>query len=498
MRPESIRFFHLYCVEHSRHIGQFDVPCAFLQSESDCDIFVYPPEGNSEGPGQILRLRKMLYGAKQSAFLWNKKLDEFLVGIGFVSSALDPCFYKRKEGGSDVFTIIILHCDDLRVGASAAVLKEIHDALFDEYKITSADGSRFLGMDVSYDLKAGTLKFSMGTYIKNTVERFLDADPSLFRQIVGTTKKGVGFKSMCLCLHSSPCLIPPYLIIEGCLLWIVLCVRGPELLRVKDLAQRSNSFGPTDFKDALDVLDRLNIDPDLGIIFRRGGAGKELVPATTRPKTRGDCDDLEEETPYKLGSGDIINELGVKDLYTATIDESENRDLEDSGPPTDAKASKHFTLTAYTDASFAVGPKKQSVSGWIIMVNGVPMVWGSLRQTVVVDSSCSAEYVAASICMKQLKSVEGMISFLDVICVRPYPVYTDSQACKFIGDNSTKLGRVRHLDIRTHMVRCYISLGDVVLIWCTTESCLADIMTKIVSSAQDDRLAVRFYNDCVF
>ena len=56
----------------------------------------------------------------------------------------------------------------------------------------SADGSRFLGMDVSYDLKAGTLKFSMGTYIKNTVERFSNADPSLFRQIVGTTEKGVG------------------------------------------------------------------------------------------------------------------------------------------------------------------------------------------------------------------------------------------------------------------------------------------------------------------
>jgi hypothetical protein len=72
--------------------------------------------------------RKMLYGAKQSAFLWNKKLGGFLVGIGFVSSALDPCFYKRRETGTDIFTIIMLHCDDLRVGASAGVLKEIHDA----------------------------------------------------------------------------------------------------------------------------------------------------------------------------------------------------------------------------------------------------------------------------------------------------------------------------------------------------------------------------------
>ena len=57
--------------------------------------------------------------------------------------------------------------------------------------------------------------------------------------------------------------------------------------------------------------------------------------------------------------------------------------------------------------------------------------------------------------MKQVKAVEAMTSFLDVYCARPCPVYTDSQACKFIGDNTTKLGRVIHLSIRTHMVRCY-------------------------------------------
>ena len=461
VRPESIRFFHLYNVEHGLSIGQYDVPCAFLQSEADCDIFVYPPKGNGEHPGQILRLRKMLYGAKQSAYLWNKKLDTFLRSLGFETGSLDPCFYKRKEKGSDFFTTIILHCDDLRVGATPTVLKQIKDALFSEYAITSADGTRFLGMDVHYDLPKGVLTFSMGTYIKSTVDRFEKSDSSCFLEIV------------------------------GCLLWAVLCVRGPELLRVKDLARRSHSFIPEDFQDAMAVLHRLNKEPDLGITFRRGGAGKERIPSAVRPQGRGVLD----PEPYHVGSSEIINELGEDDLYLAPKEHSE---LEDLDANKDRVVSKLFTMVAYTDASFAVGPKKQSISGWIVMVNGVPMVWGSLKQTVVVDSSCSAEYVAASICMKQVKSVEAMISFLDINCSRPYPVYTDSQACKFIGDNTTKLGRVRHLDIRTHMVRCYISLGEVELIWCCTEEELADIFTKIVSSAQDDRLAHRFYNDCIF
>jgi hypothetical protein len=57
------------------------------------------------------------------------------------------------------------------------------------------------------------------------------------------------------------------------------------------------------------------------------------------------------------------------------------------------------------------------------------------------------------------------------------------------------MGKVRHLAIRTHLVQCHIPLGDVEMEWHTTESMVADVMTKIVSSAQDGRLSSHFYND---
>ncbi len=47
------------------------------------------------------------------------------------------------------------------------------------------------------------------------------------------------------------------------------------------------------------------------------------------------------------------------------------------------------------------------------MINGVAILWGSLKQTVVVDSTCSAEYVAASICCKQIMPGENMVQFSD-------------------------------------------------------------------------------------
>ena len=156
-----------------------------------------------------------------------------------------------------------------------------------------------------------------------------------------------------------------------------------------------------------------------------------------------------------------------------------------------------FTKVAYSDASFAVGETKQSISGFVVLINGVPILWGSLKQTVVVDSTCSAEYVAASVCCKQIKQAENMVQFLYFSCPKPYRMYTDSQACLKIATNASKMGMVRHLEIRYHLVRCVVLSGDIILEYCITEDMLADLFTKIVTTAQDKRLAIRFYNDCV-
>jgi hypothetical protein len=224
VRQESIRLFHSYSVEMGWEIRQFDVPQAFLQSPVDHDIFVYPPRTNFEFPGQILKLRLALYGAKQSAALFYKLLNGFLLSLGFVSSPMDACFYTRGDA------LVIVHVDDMRVSGSPDTVASIHAALFTRFKITTSDGLRFLGMDMQYDVAAGVLTMGMDTYIQSTMERF-----SMFDLTLGL----------------------PYREIVGCLLWIVLCVVGPELVRVKDLAKRSNAPTISDYNDAFKVLKRV-------------------------------------------------------------------------------------------------------------------------------------------------------------------------------------------------------------------------------------------------
>jgi hypothetical protein len=414
---------------------------------------------------QILKLRRALYGGKQSAFLRFQMMNNFLLALGFKSSPLDACFYRWADA------LLILYCDDLRIGASADVLASLHAALFARFDVTTASGNRFLGMDTSYALDVGVLKLSMTSYIVITQERFLSFDLS----------QGFPFREL-----------------VGCLLWITLCVMGPELLRVKDLARLSNSFTETDYRDGLKVLQRIYERCEHGIVIYRHAAGKEIVPAASRSP-----DPL--ITAHELGDmvGDLIqnedDELTQRSLCLARspandscygVDDVEGLDLTRVSLPTNPR----YSLVVFGDTSFATGELKQSITGFVIFLNGVPLLWGSLKQTIVVDSSCSAEFVAASVACKQLIHAENMLGFLGFSCPKPYRMYMDSMACLHIATNPARLGNVRHLQIRFHLVRCYVTLGDVQMVYCITEDMIADLLAKVVSGAQDRRLSLRFYS----
>ena len=113
------------------------MPQAFLRSDADCTIFVQPPKGQSDYPGQLLKLSKMLYGSKQAAGLWFNLLNTFLLSLGFQASPMDACFYRRPSAPTTIASsarsdaIIILHVDDMRVAGEPEILKWIHDKLFE-------------------------------------------------------------------------------------------------------------------------------------------------------------------------------------------------------------------------------------------------------------------------------------------------------------------------------------------------------------------------------
>ena len=269
---------------------------------------------------------------------------------------------------------------------------------------------------------------------------------------------------------------------------------GPRIAScsAKDLARRSNSYGEEDYFAALDVLRRISLRREHGIVIRRGGAGREIVPSNSRQPISEVSDDtgsLISEDLNELRYQSLSGAQKVTAASSYLVADPDALDLATVSLPVNPR----YSLVAYGDASFATGETKQSVSGFVLYLNGVPILWGSLKQTIVVDSSCSAEFVAASVVCKQILHAENMIAFLGFTCPKPYRLYTDSSACLHIATNPSRLGNVRHLQIRYHLVRCYVTLGQVEMVFCVTEEMVADLFTKLVVLAQDTRLTVRFY-----
>src|SRR5215510_4008690 len=61
-----------------------DISSAFLNGDIDTEVYMQHPEGFQQGArGTVLRLKKGIYGLKQSPRLWHEKLDSVLSTLGF-------------------------------------------------------------------------------------------------------------------------------------------------------------------------------------------------------------------------------------------------------------------------------------------------------------------------------------------------------------------------------------------------------------------------------
>ena len=82
------------------HVHQMDVTTAFLIPEVEEELYMELPNGwPAELPGdrkdQVYRLKKTLYGLKQSPRVWNTRLNDWMISQRFTRSLSDMCLYTR-------------------------------------------------------------------------------------------------------------------------------------------------------------------------------------------------------------------------------------------------------------------------------------------------------------------------------------------------------------------------------------------------------------------
>ena len=124
---------------------------------------------------------------------------------------------------------------------------------------------------------------------------------------------------------------------------------------------------------------------------------------------------------------------------------------------------------------------RMSISGFIMFLCGVPIMWRSKAQKIVALSSTEAEFYAVSEAVKEILFVVQVLLDMGIPVKTPITVKVDNMGAVFMVNNATSSARTRHIDTRWHFVRQF--QGELIeVVFVRSEDNWSDGMTKIVSS----------------
>ena len=181
-RASSLRTEMAFASQYDLTLTAGDVPTAYLNAMIH-DVIILseqPPGFERPGPSgepardMICRWTRALYGWVLSAFEWAEEFREWLEAYGFKACPSDVKVFVLVREVQDVRMMLIvgLHVDDLLMGHSHP---EIRTTFLTDcpYKIKDLGAvKRIVGGDVVQDIRAGTVHFSVDTYLRQVARRF--------------------------------------------------------------------------------------------------------------------------------------------------------------------------------------------------------------------------------------------------------------------------------------------------------------------------------------
>ena len=109
----SIRLFLSMAATHNWPLHQLDIKNAFLHGDLQEEVYMEQPPGFvAQGESdKVCRLRKSLYGLKQSPCAWFGKFSQALECFGMKKSTSDhSVFYRQSDNG---IALLVVYVDDI-------------------------------------------------------------------------------------------------------------------------------------------------------------------------------------------------------------------------------------------------------------------------------------------------------------------------------------------------------------------------------------------------
>ncbi|GJR49172.1 hypothetical protein Tco_1317275 [Tanacetum coccineum] len=137
-----------------------------------------------------------------------------------------------------------------------------------------------------------------------------------------------------------------------------------------------------------------------------------------------------------------------------------------------------FDLEAYTDSDY-VGASldRKSTTGGCQFLGSKLISWQYKKQTIVVNSTTEAEYVAAASCCGQVLWIQNQMldygyNFMNT------KIFIDNKSTIYIVKNPVFYSKTKHIEIRHHFIKDSNEKKLIQMIEIHTDQNVADFLTK--------------------
>ena len=276
VRYESIRILLSIAAKEDYEIAKFDVKTAFLNGDLQEEIYLQIPDGyvTEETRGLVYKLRRSLYGLKQSPRCWNEKFVGFLRSFNFKNIESDKCVFVGVV--SDFKVYLALYVDDgLIICESQSAIDKVLNYLKSNFQITVDKATEFVGIEIERNRAQRTIKVSQSSYIEKVITKFgmENANPSSVPAEPGSHLSKIESKEC-----KNECV--PYREAVGSLLFAARVCRPDIEYAVNYASQFLDSFGQEHWIAVKKIIRYLIGTRTSGIVFGSSGSSLNLVGFT--------------------------------------------------------------------------------------------------------------------------------------------------------------------------------------------------------------------------
>ena len=425
---KSIRLLLIMVAKYGWYSKQLDYVLAFPQAPVEKELYMSILKGFKlnvpSTDDHVLKLHRNVYGQKQAGRVWNQYLVNKLVKeLRFTQSRIDPCVFYRGK------TLYVLYTDDsLLAGPDQDEIDQIvKDLKKANLNITDeGDIQDFLGVNISMK-KDGTIHLTQPHLIDQIISDLgltqdnvkVKETPAKSSQLLTRDVKGKDFDKS---FH--------YRSVLGKLNYLEKGTRS-DIAYITHQCARFTEAPKESHAMALKWLGR----------YLKGTKDKGLI---LKPET---------------GRGLEVH-----------VDADFSGNWDPSAPEKDRDTAR-------------------SRHGYIISYEGCPLLWKSQMQTEIALSSTESEYIGMSYALREVIPIMELLKEMKSL---KFPVMEiiPKLHCRVFEDNSGALEmarthkyrpRTKHLNVKLHHFRDYVTRGEVSIHKIGTKEQLADYLTKPVN-----------------